>query len=124
MTKREQKQERKQERKTLRKKADQELLKRRLREKHFSPHFVQKSRASKTRSGIKTAMYRTISWGETALLAWLLIPTFGVAVFATVDAVGNTAIYYLFERMWAHIELWADRKADRKAADKTKVTVD
>ena len=109
------KRERKQERKAHRAKSDQEMLKRRLQEKYFSPHYVHKSRASKTRSGIKTAMYRTISWGETALLAWLLVPTFGVAVFATVDAVGNTAIYYLFERFWAHIELWADKKkADKQ----------
>ncbi len=108
------KREKKQERKPLQEKAKQEMLKRSLREKHFSPHYVKKSRASKTRSGIKTVMYRTISWGETALLAWLLVPTFGVAVFATVDAVGNTAIYYLFERMWAHIELWADKKAANK----------
>ena len=113
MSKNERKQQ-KQERKVLRAKADQEMLKRRLQEKHFSPHFVQKSRVSKTRSGIKTAMYRTVSWLETMLLAWWLVPVYGPAVFAAVDAVGNTLIYYYFERMWAHIELWADKQSKKK----------
>ena len=116
------KREKKRERKPLQEKAKQELLKRSLREKHFSPHFVHKSRVSKTRSGIKTAMYRTISWLETMLLAWWLVPVYGPAVFAAVDAVGNTLIYYYFERMWAHIELWADKKKKQSVSGKVVLT--
>lgn len=107
------KREKKQERKPLRVKAEQEMLKRRLREKHFSPHFVHDPRTSKTRSVIKTASYRVISWASTVILAAWLVPVYGPAVFASVDAVGNTALYYAFERMWAHIELWADKKASK-----------
>ena len=110
MTKR-QKQERKQERKELRRKADQEMLKRRLMEKHFSPHFVNAPRTSRTRSVIKTASYRVVSWASTVVLAAWLVPVYGPAAFATVDAIGNTALYYAFERIWAHIDLWADKRA-------------
>ncbi len=104
------KREKKEARKPLRVKAEQEMLKRRLQEKHWSPHFVHNPRVSKTRSIIKTASYRVISWASTVVLAAWLVPTYGPAAFASVDAVGNTALYYGFERMWAHIELWADRK--------------
>jgi len=77
---------------------------------------VSKSRTSQTRSIIKTASYRVISWASTVALAAWLVPVYGPAAFASVDAVGNTALYYGFERTWAHIDLWADKKA----ADKRK----
>lgn len=112
------KQQRREERKALRAKADQEMLKRRLMEKHWSPHFVHDPRTSKTRSIIKTASYRVISWASTVALAAWLVPVYGPAAFASVDAVGNTALYYGFERMWAHIELWADKRKETVLPDK------
>ena len=101
--------QRKRLRKPAKERARKELRKRTL-AKRFAPRYVEIPRTSQARSAIKTACYRALSATETGLLAWAIVPIYGPGVFAAVDAVGNTALYYLFERAWAHIELWTRKK--------------
>lgn len=79
----------------------------------------QRTRDSAARSAIKTVVYRVFSAADTFVLAWLifgpLMPYFGSAAkaavaFGLIDLTWNTVFYYLYERLWAHIELWNGRK--------------
>lgn len=101
--------QRKKERKPAKVRARAELRKREL-VKRFDPHYVATPKSTQTRSAIKTVCYRALSATETGILAWLVVPVYGAGAFAAIDAVGNTVLYYLFERMWAHVDLYTTRK--------------
>lgn len=101
--------QRKRQRKPAKVRARAELRKRTL-VKRFAPRYVEQARTTQARSAIKTVCYRALSATETGLLAWLIVPVYGPGTFAAVDALGNTALYYLFERAWSHIELWTRKK--------------
>lgn len=88
----------------------------------FAPHIHEgKPRERPIRSLIKTVVYRVFSTADTAFLAWLFTgplqePLGGLApalaAFATVDMLWNTVFYYINERVWAHIDLRAQKKQE------------
>ena len=103
------KKERKRTRKPAKERARKELRKRTL-AKRFAPRYVEQARTTQARSAVKTVCYRALSATETGILAWLVVPVYGAGTFAALDAIGNTVLYYAFERVWAHIDLWTRKK--------------
>lgn len=84
------------------------------------PQFhMDKPRDSKLRSLLKTVIYRAFSAADTVFFAWLFLGPlaylFGghlaaTAAFGLVDMLWNTVFYYIYERVWSHIDLKKQQK--------------
>lgn len=69
------------------------------------------ARTTWVRSLVKTVVYRVISASSTIAIAGLMFGDWTVAgAFGLADLLANTALYFIHERVWAHIDLRAERK--------------